>query len=124
MGLGNSLGSIIHPHLHEELGMFFPSTIEVQSAVQTISADGEPHLEWTTFLETIPANLAPRYSTEVRGDRMTRVTRGWALNLAGYYPQITELHRVIVGSTAYNIVGVASDSLSQSTRLDLEIGRF
>lgn len=124
MGLGTDsvLDSIFHPGLRGALGRFFPTSVTIQAATVTQRPNGEQVKTWATFLTGLRGNLArsTRANVEQRGTTLTVVPAAWALNLAGYYPQITVEHRVLVGGTAYNIAAVVHDSLSESTRLELE----
>lgn len=124
MGLGSdsALDSIVHPGLHAALGRFFPTSVTIQAATVTQRPNGEQVKTWSTFLAGLRGNLArtARANMEERGTTLTTVPAEWALNLAGYYPQITVEHRALVGGTAYNIAAVVHDSLSESTRLELE----
>lgn len=124
MGLGTDsvLDSIFHPGLHAALGRFYPSAVVIQAATVTQRPNGEQVKTWAAFLTGLRGNLArtARANMEERGTTLTTVPAEWALNLAGYYPQITVEHRVVVGGTAYNIAAVVHDSLGQSTRLELE----
>lgn len=124
MGLGTDsvLDSIVHPGVHGALGRFFPTSVTIQAATVTQRPNGEQVKTWATFLPGLRGNLArtARANMEERGTTLTTVPAEWALNLAGYYPQIMVEHRVVVGGTAYNIAAVVHDSLGQSTRLELE----
>jgi hypothetical protein len=51
---------------------------------------------------------------------MTQAPGGWVANLDGYYPTITVEHQALIDNTAWNIAAVGHDSLSRSTRLELE----
>jgi len=124
MGLGSdsALNSIVHPGLHAALGRFFPTSVTIQAATVTQRPNGEQVKTWATFLTGLRGNLArsTRTSLEQRGTTLTTVPAEWALNLAGHYPTITVEHRATVDGTAYNIAAVIHDSLSASTRLELE----
>lgn len=120
LGTDSVLDDIVHPDRLESIYRFFPTDVTIQRATITQRPNGEQVKTWAT-LTTAKGNLAQRPTTERRGDSLTIVPRGWALNLKGYYPTIARTDRVLIGSDAFNIVDVVHDSLSQSTRLDLEV---
>jgi hypothetical protein len=122
MGLGSEsvLNSIVHPSLHAALPKFYPTVAAIQAATVTQKANGEEVMTWATFLRDLTGNMAQRFASETRGGAMTRVPIGWALNLAGHYPTITVQHRAVIDGVDYNITAITHDSLSASTRLELE----
>lgn len=121
MGLGSdsALDSVVHEGLHAALGKFFPSLVEIQAATVTQRPNGERVESWATAWVRY-GNFAQLTATEVRDGVMTRVPAGYALNLAGYYPEITNAHRVVVDYETFNIAAVVHDSVAGSTRLSLE----
>jgi len=122
MGLGSSsvLNTIVHPDLHRALPRFYPSEVVVQRGTVVIRPNGEQVTTWADLLTDIRGNLAQRPGMERRGGELTNVPAGWSLNLDGYYPDIAKTDRVLVDGVAYNIGDVVHDSLSGSTRLDVE----
>lgn len=128
MGLGSdsALDTIVHAGLHGTLGRFYPAAVTIQAATITRRPNGEPVESWGTFLSGLYGNLArpTKDGGEARGLTNTTVNDLLALNLKGHYPTVTVNHRALVtiGGTAtvYNIAAVTHDSLSGSTRLELE----
>ena len=128
MGLGSAsaLDTIVHEGLHATLGRFFPAAVVIQQAAITRRPNGEQVETWGTFLSGLYGNLArtTKDGGERRGETNTTAMAVLALNLRGHYPTITIEHRALVtiGGTAtvYNITAVVHDSLSESTRLELE----
>lgn len=124
MGLGaeSVLGGLVHPGLHEALPLFYPTTAMIQAGTQTRRPNGEIVMTWETVL-TATGNLAraPRTELETRGGAQTVVPAGWVLNLAGYFPEIeVEQRAVTADGQVFNIVAVIHDSLSGSTKLEVE----
>lgn len=122
MGLGtdSALNSLIHADLHDDLPKFYVTSGVIQAATETRRPNGEISRTWATAW-SVTGNLAERVATEMRDGVMTRVHIGKALNLAGYYSGVTLAHRVVAGGETYNITAVTHDSLSKSTRLELEL---
>lgn len=128
MGLGSNsaLSSIVHPGLHAALEKFYPTDVVVERAVVELRPNGEQVVAWEPWLMGLWGNLAraPRANLERRGAEQTTTTAEWSLNLAGWYPQITVEQRVVVTvdgqAEVWNIQAVVHDSLSESTRLDVE----
>ncbi len=124
MGLGTDsvLDSVIHPGLHAALPRFYPTLATIQEATQTRRPNGEIVETWATVV-VVTGNLAraPQADGEVRGGTQTIVPAEWVLNLTGYYPEIeVEQRATTADGTAYNILAVIHDSLSESTKLELE----
>lgn len=117
---GSPLERLVHPELHELLEKFYPTSVTIQTAIETQKANGEVVRTWVDWLINLTGNFAMTRGSEVRGTTMTTVLKGRALNLAGYYPEILVTHRAVVQGVPYNILSVTHDSLSESTRLDLE----
>lgn len=120
MGLGTDsvLDSIVHPDLHGALSKFYPTLAEIQAGAVSQRANGEQVVVWTTVI--VAYGNMTRADAEQRGQSLTTVSAEWVLNLAGWYPAITVAHRVYLGGAIYNIAAVVHDSLSESTRLELE----
>lgn len=123
MGLGaeSALDGIVHPGLHAALGRFYPTLVEIQSAMVVTRPNGEQLATWATVLVAY-GNLAKtrQLADEVRQDSQTRVSATRVLNLAGWYPQIEVGQRAYIANEAWNITAVTSDSMSASTQLELE----
>jgi hypothetical protein len=126
MGLGESvLDTVVHPRMLQTLEDFYPSEVTIQ-AKTTLGRkpNGEEVIAWADVsgLTGLRGNLADPGRTvyERRSTDLTRTTQAPGLNLAGYYPEITVLHRAIVDGTAWNITAVHHDSLGSVTRLELE----
>lgn len=122
MGLGtdSALNTVIHGDLHRDLPKFYVTLAEIQEATETRRPNGEISRAWATVW-VVTGNMAERSALEMRDGVMTRVTIGKAFNLAGYYSTITLAHRVVADYETYNITAVTHDSLSKSTRLELEL---
>lgn len=122
MGLGtdSALNSLVHADMLGDLPKFYVTLGEIQAATETRRPNGEISRSWATAW-VVTGNLAERTALEMRDGIMTRVTIGKAFNLGGYYSGITLAHRVVADYETYNITAVTHDSLSKSTRLELEL---
>jgi hypothetical protein len=127
LGAGSVLDSVVHPGLHAALvEKFYPTDVVVERASVVLRPNGEQVVAWEPWLLGLSGNLAraPRANLEQRGPTQTTTGAEWSLNLAGWYPQITVEHRVVVTlngqAEMWNIRAVVHDSLSESTRLEVE----
>lgn len=127
LGAGNPLNNLVHPGLHAALEQrFYPTDVVVERSVVTLRPNGEQAVVWEPWLLGLRGNLArpARANQERREAAQTTVAAEWALNLTGWYPQITVEHRVVATvngqAETFNIAAVVHDSLSESTRLELE----
>ena len=128
LGSGSSLGQIIHPRLHGDLELIFPSVVTIEKSNEAQAGDFSVVNVWVVFLSGLKGSLAPLKEWEKRRRDMTITNATHALNIAGYYPQIELGHRakVLRGvgdgvEQVFNITAVQSDSQAQSTRLELEV---
>ena len=128
MGLGSNsaLSSVVHPGLHAALEKFYVTDVVVERSSVVLRPNGEQVVTWEPWLMGLRGNLAraPRVNLEQRGTAQTTTAAEWSLNLAGWYPQIMVEHRVVATvngqAEIWNIQAVAHDSLSESTRLEVE----
>lgn len=128
LGTDSTLNQLVHPDLHTSLTAAYPSTVTIQAATETQADDYSIDEGWSDVagLVAIPGILAPARAEEIRRAQMTNVKITHVLDLQGYYPGITNQHRVQVvradfdTEQTFNITGVKFDSQGRSTRLELE----
>lgn len=131
-GLGSNgvLDTIMHADLLASLNRFYPARLTVQANTGTRRPNGEIVEAWTAVsaaLTNLSGILASASAAEKRGVVLTVQSATHVLDLQGYYPAITVLHRASVATAvsggmtiAFNIVAVKHDSQSNQTRLELE----
>jgi head-tail adaptor len=98
---------------------FFTSRATIQMPQSTPDSYGAPTVTWTTVatLQAMPCYIAPGNGTEVRGQLLVQTTGQVAIQLSGYYPQITTSMRALVDGLPYDILSVDHDSQLVSTKL-------
>jgi hypothetical protein len=106
------------------------ASVDIQVNTPTQAADGEEVDSWADHatMVNIPGTLAKSgmVGTERRRMDLTISRSTLILDLAGYYPNITDEHRANLttpenGRTEiWNILQVLHDSQAQQTRLELE----
>lgn len=117
--------ALIHPDMLEDLPQFFSSTCTIQSL--TVSADTyfDEVDSWSTLHTAIPCAIAfpglKGGGMEVKRSDMTYVVASHIVDLAGYYPDITETMRAVVGSLTLDILLVQADSHHKMTRLTCQV---
>jgi hypothetical protein len=119
---------IIHPGLHNggrpSVDHFFATHVTIQQATSTISDYGDDVLTWANLAGHVGLDcaIAPAPGPgEVKAADGTYVVASHLINLAGYYPLITEKMRALIGASYYDILLAESDSQSHTTRLAAQI---
>jgi len=117
--------TIVHPNLTTKLtretGGFFPDTGAVQAKTIT-NNQGNPSASWSNVsgLDEIRCAIAAVNANEVRAETHAYSESTHKALLDGSYPTIdATAHRFLVGSIAYDILGVEHDSQGVTTRLML-----
>lgn len=121
----NQLG-IVHPGLLASLQPnHYASTVTIQYAVVTQDSYGEESEGWSTLAghADLRCRLSPhqQFSREQRNQAQIYAVHVWIINIAGYYPSITEEMRAVVDSTSYNIELAQHDGNQKTTRLQVRV---
>ena len=116
---------MIHPDLLTSLHNFFPSVCLIEKAASDHSDYRDEVLTWTTRHADIPCAIAPAKAggKEIKKDEETYVVATHHVTLAGYYDDIIEKDRAIIGALTLDILLVESDSHHKTTRLSCEVVR-
>lgn len=128
LGSGSTLNTLPHIDLLDSLTRAFPSVVDIESASETQSANGEIVYTWSAVYSGVRGILAQTTTDvgEYQRERLTVATATHILELPVYYPAITvemraKVTRATGDSAAYfDIVAVRHDSQAQMTRLELE----
>lgn len=104
---------------------FFASTATVQRATITQSSTGAEVRTWGTLAghAGLACRIAPATANEVRSQTQIFAEYTHTVVIAGYYATVTELDRVVVDGSTYEIVGVEFDGNDQMTRLRVRVVR-
>lgn len=114
------------PALHRQV---YPSLVAIQARTPVIDPEsGEETYTWADVpgYEALPARIAPLVTAGISAreeitDKATWAANSWHISLAGYYPAITEEHRVLSPEgRAWNVLGVEHDGNLQTTRIKAE----
>jgi len=130
LGSNSVLDTLAHTGLLDSIPRVYPAVVDIQVNTPTQAADGEEVDSWADHatMVNIPGTLAKSgmIGTERRRLDMTISRSTLILDLAGYYPDITDLHRVSLTTPlrgrneTWNILQVLHDSQATQTRLELE----
>ena len=131
LGTDSVLDTLVHTSLLDSISSrVHLASVDIQVNTPTQAADGEQVDSWADHatMINIPGTLAKSgmIGTEQRRLDLTVSRSTLILDLAGYYPDITDEHRVNLttpdnGRTeVWNIMQVLHDSQAQQTRLELE----
>lgn len=129
LGSGSTLTTLPHTDLLGSLTRAFPSVVDIESASETQSANGEIVYTWSAVYSGVSGILAQNTqgNDEYRPEQMITAERAThVLDLPGYYPAITvEMRAKVTRATGdsavyYDIIAVRHDSQAQMTRLELE----
>ena len=130
LGSNSVLDTLSHANLLASIPRAYRATVDIQVNTPTQAADGEEVDSWADHatMINIPGTLAKSgmVGTERRRLDLTISRSTLILNLAGYYPDITDLHRVSLTTPlngrveTWNIMQVLHDSQARQTRLELE----
>ena len=131
LGSNSVLDTLTHTGLLDSIPRVYRATVNVQVNTPTQNQDGELVDSWANHatMINIPGTLAKSgmmIGTERRRLDLTVSRSTLILDLAGYYPDITDLHRISLTtplrgrSENWNIMQVLHDSQARQTRLELE----
>ena len=131
LGTDSLLDTIVHTSLLASISdRVHLASVDIQVNTPTQAVDGEEVDSWADHatMVDIPGTLAKSgmIGTEQRRLDLTVSRSTLILDLAGYYPDITDEHRVSLttpedGRTElWNIMQVLHDSQAKQTRLELE----
>lgn len=112
---------IVHPNMLTNLAGFYTSSCTIQQATVTQNVVYEDVEAWANLHVGVPCAVAPPSGGEVKLSDQTYVTATHMVNLAGYYPTITERMRVLVNGLILDILLVTHDSHQKTTRLTCEV---
>jgi hypothetical protein len=124
---------LVHPRLFDALiPKFYISRCDIQSRTLVPNAGGDvsgANATWAALdgLSDIPCSIAPillKRGDEIRVEKTTFVENAFFVDLAGSYPEITPLMRVLVyddaGSVTYDVLTASVNSQRTITRLVVE----
>ena len=130
LGTDGVLDTLAHTGLLDSISRVYRATVNIQVNTPTQAADGEEIDSWANHgtMINIAGTLAKSgmVGTEKRRLDLTVSRSTLILDLAGYYPDITDIMRVSLitplsgRSETWNIMQVLHDSQAQQTRLELE----
>lgn len=114
---------LIHPRLLTDLFRFFASNCTIQRATQSADTYRSEVLTYANLAGhvSIPCIIAPTGGQEIKAPNMTYVVASHHVTLAGYYPNIREKDRAIIGTMTLDILIVECDSQAETTRLICQI---
>lgn len=117
-------GYIVHPDMLTNLADFYASSCTIQQATVTQNAVKEDIDAWANLHVGLACAVAPPSSGgrgEVKLSDQTYVVATHMVDLAGYYPTVTERMRVLVNGLVLDILLVVHDSHQKTTRLTCEV---
>ena len=130
LGSNSVLDTLTHTGLLDSIPRHYRAVIDIQAKTVTQAPDGEEIETWANHatMVNIPGTLAKSgmIGTERRREDLTISRSTLILDLAGYYPDITDVMRVSLTTPqggrveVYNIMQVLHDSQARQTRLELE----
>ena len=117
------MANIIHPRMFAALHRFYASACTIQQATVTQDTYGEEILTWADLAAHVDLDcaIAPSGGSEVKAPDGTYVISTHIIDLAGYYPLISEKMRAEVAGAYYDIILVEIDSQLKSTKLTCQI---
>ena len=118
-------GGLVHPNLLTKLAAFYPSTVTIQEPTETQDASGGIIRAWSDLADHVDLScrIAPTGGKEARMDTGVVLETTHRIALFGYYPDISPVHRAVVGDDTYDILVVESDGSSRTTYLTVRILR-
>lgn len=130
LGTDSVLDTLTHTDLLASIPRAYRATVDIQVNTPTQAADGEEIESWADHatMINIAGTLAKSGAVgqERRRADLTISRSTLILDLAGYYPDITDIMRVSLTtplggrSEIWNIMQVLHDSQARQTRLELE----
>lgn len=110
----------VHPRLLAHLGKVgvYPPTCAIEEATEGTNGDGEIIKTWSTLAghAEIRCRVAPAGAGEEETPDQSYLKATHRIGLMGYYPSITEVMRVVVGSAIYDIERVEHDGGADAPR--------
>ena len=130
LGSNSVLDTLTHAGLLDSIPRHYRAVVDIQVNTPTQNQDGQEIDSWAdhSTMVNIAGTLAKSgtIGTERRRQDLTVSRSTLILDLAGYYPDITDLHRISLTTPqggrdeVYNIMQVLHDSQARQTRLELE----
>jgi head-tail adaptor len=130
LGTDSVLDTLIHDGLLDSIPRAYLAVVDIQVNTPTQNPDGEEVDSWANHstMVNLSGTLAKSITTgqEQRRQDLTISRSTLILDLAGYYPDITDTNRVSLTTPlggrdeVYNIMQVLHDSQARQTRLELE----
>ena len=130
LGTNSVLDTLTHTGLLDSIPRHYRAIVDIQVNTPTQNQDGEEVDSWADHatMVNIPGTLAKSgmIGTERRREDLTVSRSTLILDLAGYYPDITDVMRDSLTTPqggrdeVYNIMLVLHDSQARQTRLELE----
>lgn len=114
----------IDPLMGLALDDFFASRCTIQARTATRDATGQATPAWADLAGHVAIHCqlySKAAAYEQRQPAQTITVQQWTCALREAYPAITTLHRAVVDGTAYDVVGVSTDSAGHATYLTLEL---
>lgn len=117
----------VHPQMLSRIvsrGGFFPATCDIASSTASQDDYGAEVLTWATVHEGVACRLSPveQARGELRLESGTVAEMSHVLTLPGAYA-LSEMQRVTIDGTIYEIVRVDGDGNGALTRLMLRLVR-
>ncbi len=119
-------GALIHPRMMKALEKdFFSQSCAIQEAAKTQSTTGQEKKSWANVANwgAIPCRKAAAGGGERRSSNQVYLDATHTIVLSGVFEGLTEQHRAVVDSQAYDILVVEPDSEGISTRLTVRLVR-
>ena len=130
LGTNSVLDTLVHNSLLDSIQRAYQAIVSIQVETVTQAADGEEIIVWVNHATMVNLNgtLARSASvgTEQRRTDLTVSRSTLSLDLAGYYPDITDEMRAYVTTPKngrvqpFNIMQVLHASQNTYTRLEIE----
>ena len=130
LGTNSVLDTLVHDSLLDSIPRAYQAVVDVQVESVTQNADGEEVITWVDHATMVNLNgtlaKSGAVGMEKRRTDLTISRSTLILNLAGYYPDITDEMRAYVTTPLngrvqpFNIMQVLHDSQNTYTRLELE----
>lgn len=100
--------AIIHPFWLQQFAPFFTETITIEVGTETTDEYGDVHTDWATLPghANLHAAIASMHGGENKGTPMTVMIGEYRVHLHGYFPTITEKHRLVWRGRYLDILGV------------------
>ena len=130
LGTDSALDVLTHEDLLASIPRHYRATVNIQVNTPAQAPDGEQIDSWSNHATMVGISGTLAKSGAIGQERrrmdLTISRSTLILDLAGYYPNITDSHRINLTTPLngrneiYNIMQVLHDSQAQQTRLELE----